>query len=207
MIRKVDGVGPVFCRLPFPVAHHVKGILFVDYVRMIRSHKGTDWSQALEPEDMALVLSRIDTDAWYPMESFERLGNAILEHVANGEAEAARLWGRVSVDPMLRLAPMLVCPEDPVESLMRFRVLRATFFDFPALFVATLVLDHADIEISYFMGPVAEEAASYQTMGFFERLLELSSATEIEASFTERSWAGDMRTLLALKWQPPRQKR
>jgi hypothetical protein len=185
------------------VAHRVKGILFVDYVRMIRRSKGTDWSRALEPEDMGLVLSRIDADAWYPMESFERLGNAILKHIAHGEVEAARLWGRLSVDPMLASAPSLVSPEDPIETLMRFRVLRSTFFDFEALFVTTLVDDHADILVSYHMGPMAEEAASYQTMGFFERLLELASATRIEATFKERSWAGDARTLLALRWVPP----
>jgi hypothetical protein len=185
------------------VPHRVKGILFVDYVRMIRRSRGTDWSRALEPEDMALVLSRIDVDKWYPMESFERLGNAILKHVAQGNVEAARLWGRISVDPMLASAPTLLSPGDPIETLMRFRVLRSTFFDFEALFVTTLVDDHCDILVSYHMGPMAEEAASYQTMGFFERLLELASATRIMSKFKERSWAGDERTVLALRWVPP----
>lgn len=186
------------------MARRVKGILFVDYVRMIRRSKGTDWSRVLEPEDMGLVLSRVASDGWYPMESFERLGDAILENIADGDVEAARLWGRLSVDPMLVSAPTLVSPEDPVETLMRFRVLRATFFDFEALFVTTLVDDHAEILISYHMGPSAEEAASYQTMGFFERLLELASATRIVANFKERSWAGEPRTLLALHWTPPK---
>jgi hypothetical protein len=185
------------------MARHVKGILFLDYVRMIRSHKGTDWSGALEPEDMALVLTRIAADAWYPMASFERLGNAILKHIAGGDVLAARLWGRLSVDPMLTSSPSLVCAYDPLETLMRFRVLRSTFFDFEALFVTTLVDDHAEILISYHMGNMAEEAASYQTMGFFERLLELASATDIVAAFKERSWQGASRTLLALSWVPP----
>jgi hypothetical protein len=186
------------------MARHVKGILFVDYVRMIRRSKGTDWSRALEPEDMGLVLSRIAIDGWYPMESFERLGNAILENLTKGEVLAARLWGRMSVAPMLASSPTLVSPLDPIETLMRFRVLRSTFFDFEALFVTTLVLDHAEILVGYQMGAKAEEAASYQTMGFFERLLELASATEIHAEFKERSWAGDPRTVLALRWVPPK---
>jgi|HubBroStandDraft_1064217.scaffolds.fasta_scaffold605817_1 hypothetical protein len=185
------------------MARRVKGVLFADYVRMIRSHKGTDWSSALEPEDLALVLTRISFDAWYPMASFERLGNAILKHIAGGDVQAARLWGRMSVDPMLASSPSLVCAGDPLETLMRFRVLRATFFDFEALFVTTLVDDHAEILISYHMGDMAEEAASYQTMGFFERLLELAGATDISAAFRERSWKSDARTLLTLHWVPP----
>jgi hypothetical protein len=183
---------------------HVKGVLFLDYVRMIRKSQAAPWADVLEPEDIIYLVARIESDAWYPMESFERLGNAILEHIAHGEVQAARLWGRMSVDPLRTAAPKLVSPRDPLETLMRFRVFRATFFDFEALTVPTLVDDHAEVVIAYGMGAMAEEAASYQTMGFFERLLELASATNIQARFKERSWAGDARTLLALHWEPPK---
>jgi hypothetical protein len=94
----------------------------------------------------------------------------------------------MSVDPLLASSPKLLSRRDPVETLMRFRVLRATFFDFEALTVPTLVDDHAEVVIAYGMGVMAEEAASYQTMGFFERLLELASATHIEARFKSRDW-------------------
>jgi len=50
------------------------------------------------------------------------------------------------------------------------------------------------------MGARAEEAASLQTMGFFERQLELAGATNVTAKLSERSWAGDARTLLQLNW-------
>ncbi len=50
------------------------------------------------------------------------------------------------------------------------------------------------------MGPMAEEAASYQTMGFFERLLTVAGAQAVVTEFTQRSWAGDERTLLELSW-------
>ena len=32
--------------------YRVKGILFVDYVRMLRAHKGVDWSARLPAEDV-----------------------------------------------------------------------------------------------------------------------------------------------------------
>jgi hypothetical protein len=86
---------------------------------------------------------------------------------------------------------------------MRFRVLRATFFDFDALLVSTLVDDHAHIVIHYYMGSMAEEAASYQTMGFFERLLELAGARDVHAKFAKRSWMNDDETVLEIVWKPP----
>ena len=43
---------------------------------------------------------------------------------------------------------------------MLFRVLRSTFFDFEALEIPTLNDEQAEVIIHYYMGPVAEEAAS-----------------------------------------------
>ena len=183
---------------------NVKGILFADYVRMIRGHKTVDWKQHLEDADLGYLVSKIEPDGWYPMATFERLGNAILKEMANGDVEAARMWGRISVDQLRLAMPSLVAAGDPLETLMRFRVLRSTFFDFEALDVRTATSDHASIGIHYHMGPMAEEAASFQTMGFFERLLVVAGARAVEARFSKRSWAGDKQTLLELHWAAPR---
>ena len=182
---------------------NVKGILFADYVRMIRSHKGVDWSAELAPEDLPFLAQRIEPNGWYPMATFERLGNAILRHVGLGDLAGVRMWGRFSVDQLRAAQPALVADGNPVETLTRFRVLRATFFDFEALEVPMLNDDQAHVVIRYYMGATAEEAASHQTMGFFERLLEVAGATDISARFRERSWAGDARTLLELTWTIP----
>jgi hypothetical protein len=167
---------------------------------MIRSHKSVDWAQRLPREDLFYLRSKIEPDEWYPMETFERFGNAILAEVASGDIEAVRMWGRMSVDQLAMASPNLVAEHNPVETMMRFRVQRATYFDFEALEIPTLTLDHAHVVIHYFMGAFAEEAASFQTMGFFERLLERAGAKNIDAHFSERSWLGDQRTLLALSW-------
>jgi hypothetical protein len=178
----------------------VKGVLFADYVRMLRGHKGVDWSQQLAPEDLPLLRTKIVPNGWYPMDTFERMGNAILAEVAGNNLDAVRLWGRLSIDALRAATPDLVAENDPVETLMRFRVLRSTFFDFEALEIPTLSEGQADIVIRYHMGPIAEEAASYQTMGFFERLLEVGGATNVYGRFKERSWKGDARTLLEMSW-------
>jgi hypothetical protein len=182
---------------------NVRGILFADYVRMMRMHKPVQWEKHLEPEDLVHLRegARIDPSAWYPMETFERMGNAILTEIANRDVQAVRMWGRYSVDSLAAAQPGLVAAGDPVETLMRFRVLRATYFDFEALDVLMLTDGEAQVEIRYHMGPQAEEAASYQTMGFFERLLELAGAKEVAARFRTRAWAGDERTVLDLVWE------
>jgi hypothetical protein len=181
-------------------SRHVKGQLFADYVRMIRRRKDVDWSARLTELDLTHVAAKIDPDGWYPMEVFERLGNAILAEIANGDVQAVRMWGRFSVQPLVEAQPTLLAPNDPLESLMRFHVMRSTFFDFSAIEVQSLSVEHAELEIHYYMGPTAEEAAAFQAMGFFEGLLALASANVSTAKFSERSWAGDRRTILSLTY-------
>jgi hypothetical protein len=184
------------------VSYSVKGVLFADYVRMIRAHKSVDWTRWLTDDDFPYLAQRIMPDDWYPMESFERMGNGILVVVANNDLQLVRVWGRLSVDQLRSNNPMLVAEGDPVETLTRFRILRSTFFDFEALELPLLLDDEAQVAIDYHMGPRAEEAASHQTMGFFERLLEMAGAGHIHAKFSSRTWAGDNQTLLDLSWKP-----
>jgi hypothetical protein len=182
---------------------NVKGILFLDYIRMIRSHKSVDWKTQLTPEDVPYLTQAIDPAGWYPMATFERLGNAILKYVAGDAMLPVRLWGRFSASQLHAAHPMLLAAGDPVETLNRFRVLRQTFFDFEALNVLLLHDGAAQIAIGYHMGMPAEEAATYQTMGFFEALLELAGARKVDARLRERSWDGDPRTRLDLTWISP----
>jgi hypothetical protein len=179
----------------------VKGTLFVDYIRMLRSKKDVDWSRYLAPADLNYLIQRIQPDEWYPMTAFERMGVAILDEIAEGNLDLVRNWGRYSIDWLCSIHPNLVAPGDPRESLMRFQVLRQSFFDYPALTMREITDDEATLGIAYGMGARAEEAASHQTMGFFERLLEFSGAQTVEAKFTSKSWDGGASTILALAWQ------
>lgn len=180
---------------------NVKGILFADYVRMMRGRKDVDWSIHVPREDLFYLRNKVDSTEWYPMETFERFGNAILSEIALGSLDAVRLWGRHSVDALRTATPALVAPRDPVDTMMRFRVERATYFDFEALEIPNLSPGHAEIVIHYYMGAKAEEAASYQTMGFFERLVQVAGASNVEAKFAKCSWTKGDRTLLVVDWE------
>ena len=182
---------------------HVRGVLFLDYVRMLKAQKGVDWRQHLPEQDLLFLAMKIDPEAWYPMATFERMGNQILRTTAQGLLRTVQLWGRFSAGQLRSVHPTLLAPGDPIETLNRFRVMRETFFDFPALEVPILHDEEAQIVVHYHMGMPAEEAAAFQTMGFFEGLLELAGVRDLKATFRERSWAGDSRTLIAITWQLP----
>ena len=181
--------------------HHVRGVLFLDYVRMLRAQKDVEWDQHLPAEDVALLASRIDPDGWYPMATFERMGNEVLRTTAAGQLLLVRLWGRFSAGQLRAANPMLLAEGDPVETLSRFRVLRETFFDFAALDVRLLHEDEAQLAVRFHMAMPAEEAAAVQTLGFFEGLLELAGAREIRGTFRSKAWADAPETVMDLTWQ------
>ncbi len=179
---------------------HVKGILFVDYVRMLRAHRHLRWQPYLREVDLPFLEQRIEPHVWYPLETFERIGLALLGCVARGDLERVRQWGRLSAAELVSSVDGIVVPGDPRESLMRFHVYRSSFFDFEALEMLNIDDRAADVLIAYGMSAPAEEAATIQAQGFFEGLIELADGSAIEAQLTERTWRGDPRTLLRLGW-------
>jgi hypothetical protein len=168
---------------------------------MIRQLKDVDWMGALRVEDYAFVQQRIEPEAWYPMASFERLGLAILSQAQAPGMDGVRLWGLFSANSFVKTHPTLVAKGDPVETLMRLKVMRSTMFDFTAFDIPTLTEGHALVTIAYQMSAPAEEAACHQTIGFCEGVLGLAGAKKVRAEFTERAWSGAARTSASFDWQ------
>lgn len=168
---------------------------------MLRAYKGADWGRHLLSKDLAYLQGRVSYDDWYPMDTFERMGLAILAEVARGDMSLVQAWGRGQIDPLAAMHPQLVVVGNPAETLMRFQVLRQSFFDYAALEIRELGDAEATVDVNYGMGAVAEEAACFQTLGFFERLLEASGATHAKASFSRRSWEGADATTIVLAWK------
>ena len=105
------------------------------------------------------------------------------------------------MDYFSTLHPSLIAEDDPGESLMRFQVLRRSYFTFETINISYLGEGYAKISISYRMRNKAEKAATYQTLGFFEQLLELSGVTNLRHQFLSKSWEGDSSTVLELDWR------
>jgi hypothetical protein len=181
----------------------VRGVLFVDYVRMIRGHKAIDWSKYLHDEDAALLVQPIDPEGWYPMETFERFGIGIVTEVAGGQLPAVRMWGRFQVDFVRGAQPNLVAADDPRGTFMRFQSLQRSLFDYDAVTVDEVLDDTAIVSVQYGMSAPAEEPACEQSLGFCERMVELAGGSEVKARFEAKSWQGAPRTLISLRWRLP----
>lgn len=183
------------------MGRNVKGIFFVDYVRMVRKRKDVDWSRHLLPDDLEILARRVEPDAWYPVETFERMGLAILHEIAGGDMEVVHHWGRYYMDGLFEVHDTLIVEGDPQESLMRFHMLRKSFFDYEALLLEGFMGTEVTLTIQYGMSALAEQASVSQTMGFFERLLELSGARDIDHDVVQRSWEGAPSTVVRLRWR------
>jgi hypothetical protein len=84
---------------------------------------------------------------------------------------------------------------------MRFHMLRKSFFDYDALQLDGFMGTEVNLTIQFGMSALAEEASVSQTMGFFERLLELSGAGSISHEVVQRSWEGAPSTIVRLRWR------
>src|SRR5687767_9501964 len=100
---------------------------------MVRGNKTADWSKYLRDDDRRWLTARIDPDGWYPMESFERFGIGILHEVAKNQLDGVQMWGRFQVLTVRAHFKQLVVEGNPNETMMRFRVLARSFFDYGAI--------------------------------------------------------------------------
>ncbi len=183
------------------MARNVKGSLFIDPVRMLKSGKDIDWSEHLSPTDMTYLDEKINPDSWYPLDVFERMGLAAFKVIGKSDLEAVRHWGRFQMDDLIHAYKDVIEEGNPVESLMRFQVLRHSLFDFDAINVVSTRTNRARFEVYFDMTREGEEASVYQTMGFFERIVELSGGKKVRGSIISRSWEGDDSTVIELNWE------
>ncbi|MEL6338769.1 MAG: hypothetical protein AAFQ65_02610 [Myxococcota bacterium] len=178
----------------------VRGVLFADYVRVLRANKGFDYSGYLDASDVQYLNSRIDEHGWYPMESFERLGLAILGEIIRGDLEMTKVWGHTTVELLSARYPELVEHSDPTETIRRFKVLQNSFFNFYPLQIREQLETEVRVQIGFGMGERAEEAASVQAQGFFERLATVTGGRDVRSRFISRSWEREPETLLHVRW-------
>lgn len=183
------------------MAKHVKGVLFLDYVRMIRKRKEVDWDRYLTAEDRDVLARMILPSQWYPLETYQRCGVAVLHEIAAGDVQVVRSWGRQSMDELIKIYKNLIKSDDALDSLKKFQVLRSRFFDFEAVQVKPGEGKKVEIKVDTSFGGVADEAYAYQMLGSFERFLELSGAKNIQHRFLQKAWEGAADSVIELGWK------
>ncbi len=158
----------------------MRGVLFIDYVKMLRRHKVAERAgRHLGLEDAHFLLEKLQPDAWYPMATFERLGLAILHEIVGTETDSIRLWGRSQLAGLLKFFPELAAAGDPRDAIMRLHTLLRSLFDFECVTLESVDDESAFVGVDYGMSPQAESAATWQTMGFFEELITHSGGAGV----------------------------
>lgn len=109
----------------------VKGSVLVDMVKVVRQFKDPPWGQYLKPEDQELIQAMVIPTAWYPIESYMRIGMAVFKLIARGDPQAVIAFGRSGMDEMLE-GPYRFHLErrDPFAAMQKFLDLRKSLFNF-----------------------------------------------------------------------------
>lgn len=172
----------------------VKGSLLVDVVRLIRANKDRDWKKYLNEKDLEIIESQILPTAWYPLDTYERAERAIFQEIGQGKLENARIWGRFAIDDMVkRIYQNLIEEQDPMLTLERFTLFRKQLFrfqdpNFQPMEFSQMGPKQVRIKIQLNHPLELFEAYAYQSMGSFERLVELAGGKEPKVSIVEYDW-------------------
>ena len=180
---------------------HVKGLLFKEYVIMIRKLKHVDWGKYLTPSEMEVLNQVILSMKWYPLETYQRFGAAVFQEIAKGDPEVARSWGRASMDGLAKIFKNgLIKDNAPLKSLENFSRLSGRFFDFDGFDIKAHGENHVEIKLDRGFGSSFSNAYSHQMLGAFERLFELSGAIDLKAGFSKKIWEGAQNTIIDFSW-------
>jgi hypothetical protein len=183
------------------MSKQVEGSLFAEYVQMIKKNKHISWNKHLGSSEMEFVDQTIHPSQWYPYEVYQQYGAAIFQEIAGGKPEVAYSWGKETMDRLAGLYKRnLIEKGDPLKSLSKLRALTRNVFNFDSFEMTVHGENHVDIAVDLTFGTEAIQGYSYQMLGSFQRLVELSGVDDVKAEFSAKSWEGDDKTVIELRW-------
>lgn len=183
------------------MAKQVKGVVLLDYVRMIKRFKDIDWDKYLIAADKQYLEEMIIPAKWYPYETYVRMGDGIFHEVAKGNVELVRMWGRTMVDQFHNASKLVDDSDGPPEAIEKIYVLYDRYFDFKAVEMQLLDGNRLKVDMNDQWGDIAIEAYTFQFLGLVERIIELSGAKNIKTRFLKKYWEGDEKTEFELEWE------
>lgn len=179
----------------------VKGTIFSEYIRMLKKRKDIDWGRHLTPEDLAYIEEPILPSSWYPFETYKRMGLAVFKEIAGDDPKLAWLWGRASVDGLLKIYKNLVRENDPAGTLKSFTIIRRQLTSFEWLEINEAGPNNVQMKFKLSLGKEADRAYAHHLGGMFERLIELAGGKAPRVEIVQKSWSGDPGTAYELSWE------
>jgi hypothetical protein len=97
----------------------IRGSLFKDYVRLVRTTRDKDWDRFLTEDDWKIINSMIMPTKWYPVETMGRLAEGIYHLLTGCNSEVIREFGRTSA-PRFFQNTMSLFQKDNIKSALDF---------------------------------------------------------------------------------------
>ena len=176
----------------------VKGTLLMDYVRMLRSAKGKNWSQWLTPADLEIIQSKILPSQWYPYETMQRIGLAIFKELANSDLNLVRAFGKFMARNLAKVYQQVIIAGDPISSVEKIVAIQRTLFKDTGS--GGRIIERSEkrftFEITAEAGinqPEAAAAAGHQTAGVLEGIIELAGGKNVKTEIREKGEGFDLR--------------
>ena len=178
----------------------IKGTLFSEYVRMIKSSRDLPWDQYLTDEDFKLIEDRILASGWYPLDAYKRMGLAVFKLIAKSNVDAAWNWGRASMEGITKIYKNLLAVDTPGDAARRFCIIQRNVLNFEFLEVENVEPGTVKIHFLVKFGDEADHAYAYHFGGMLERLLELTSDSPEHLIILDKAWEGAEHTVFEMKW-------
>ena len=177
----------------------IKGALFKFYVKGIRANKTGIYQKMLSEEDLKIVNQRILDSAWYPFETFKNCFNAINKVVANNDKDIVKKMGyNAGKETLARLYTNPMNKKELSDAIKSYNNLFKLWFDFGHQYgeivsdnEIKIIIEDFDPDFEYFY-----IIATGWMSSFFDAYLR----TKVSTSFLEKSWEGDKRTAIKVKW-------
>jgi hypothetical protein len=177
----------------------VKGSIFVEFVKTIRSNKTGVFDKYLTAADREIISQRILPNIWYPYETFKHCLTAVFEVLAKQDLEVVKEWGRAYGQAIMTTLYVTILKKgSPLSYVKRIGVLVRTFFDFGRVEIVLesetqAVYKIYDFDLQY--API-----HYLLNGWIERTMEICGAKDLKCKTITKSWAGDANTSIRLSW-------
>jgi len=180
----------------------VKGSVLIDYVKLFNASPHLPWSDHLTPEDLAQLRQLILPVSWYPLELFQRLGQAVFKLVSKENDAVVHGFGRFLADKMNQENPGMVTQGRPQDTLRKYAMIQDRLYSFKVLQIEALGPGQVLVRIMPSLDTAGARLFAAVTAGTIERLIELSAGRQVQIKpILNKSPQGEEQNSLEAAWQ------
>jgi hypothetical protein len=181
----------------------VKGSIVSDMVKVVNALKDLPWDQHLKKEDFEIINSMVLPTGWYPLDFYQRVGNAVYKLVANEDIKAASIFGETAMKELYEgpYRPFLD-KGDPHVAIAKFLELRRGLFNFSNMVSNKTGEKSIHVLISE-LGDYTEGMEPFQILigVHFEKLIEYNGGQNVKMKTEHKLVDGDSKFDFDLEWE------